>query len=71
MRLNMSIDTIPQRQEAASPQVLVVRLPLRYMAMETEASAVASTLAGGVDAPLQAPSLRSRQSRTSPCMGSA
>jgi hypothetical protein len=25
---NMSIDTDPQQQEAASPQVLVVRLPL-------------------------------------------
>jgi hypothetical protein len=29
MRLNMSIDTDPQQQEAASPQVLVVRSFLR------------------------------------------
>jgi hypothetical protein len=29
MLLNMSIDSDPQQQEAASPRVLVVRLPLR------------------------------------------
>jgi hypothetical protein len=29
MRLNMSIDTDPQQQEAASPRVLVVRSFLR------------------------------------------
>jgi hypothetical protein len=29
MRLNMSIDTDPQQQNAASPQVLVVRSFLR------------------------------------------
>jgi hypothetical protein len=32
MRLNMSIDTDPQQQEAASPRVLVVRSFLRYAA---------------------------------------
>jgi hypothetical protein len=31
-RFNMSIDTDPQQQEAASPQVLVVRSFLRYSA---------------------------------------
>jgi hypothetical protein len=30
MRLNMSIDTDPQQQEAASPQMLVVRSFSRY-----------------------------------------
>ena len=30
MSLNMSIDTDPQQQEAASPQVVVVRSSLRY-----------------------------------------
>jgi hypothetical protein len=28
--LNLSANTDPQQQEAASPQMLVVRLPLRY-----------------------------------------
>jgi hypothetical protein len=32
MRLNKSANTDPQQQEAASPQMLVVRLPLRYAA---------------------------------------
>ena len=32
MSSNMSIDTDPQQQEAASPLVLVVRSSLRYMA---------------------------------------
>lgn len=31
MRLNMSIDTAPQLQEAASPQMLVARSFLRYV----------------------------------------
>jgi hypothetical protein len=33
MLFNMSIDTDPQQQEAASPLVLVVRSFLRYMAL--------------------------------------
>jgi hypothetical protein len=31
-RLNMPANTDPQQHEAASPQMLVVRLPLRYTA---------------------------------------
>jgi hypothetical protein len=31
MRLNMSANTDPQQHKAASPQMLVVRLPLRYV----------------------------------------
>jgi hypothetical protein len=31
-RLNKSANTDPQQQKAASPQMLVVRLPLRYAA---------------------------------------
>jgi hypothetical protein len=34
MSLNMSIDTDPQQQEAASPQVLVVRSFSRWVARE-------------------------------------
>jgi hypothetical protein len=69
---NKAVETDAQvRPRTACASILVRRSPLRYMAMETVASAVASTLAGGVDVPLQAPSLPSRQSRTSRCMGSA
>lgn len=31
-RPNMSIDTYPQQQKAASPQIVVVRSSLRYVA---------------------------------------
>jgi hypothetical protein len=34
MLFNMSANTDPQQQEAASPLVLVARLPLRYVSLE-------------------------------------
>jgi hypothetical protein len=36
-RVNLSIDTDPQQQEAASPQMFVVRSSLRYAALRGSA----------------------------------
>jgi hypothetical protein len=68
---NKSIDTDPHLQEAASPQKVVVRSFLRYVARESGVSASASSRGAAVDGPLQGPSSQILLSHTLRCRESA